>query len=104
LLIATLLALALAVLPVSGVAMARAQSSIATSSGSCHDMPGDEPMTGDMGRSCAEHCMMQVSPPLAFGAVGAPSIANAVGAAHALLIDSKAPRDADPPETPPPRA
>jgi len=103
-LIATLLALALTLLPVSGVAMA---SSMAETR-SCHDMGADAPMPDhpmkrDMGTSCAEHCMMQISAPRLPGATAAPSVANAIAAEHALLIDNRAPRAADPPETPPPR-
>jgi len=103
-LIATLLALALTLLPVSGVAMA---SSMAQAP-SCHEMGGDtpmpdHPMKSDTGAACAEHCMMQVSAPQTLGGTSAPSIANVIAAEHALLIDNRAPRAADPPDTPPPR-
>lgn len=104
-LIATLLALALTLLPVSGVAMA---SSMAQAP-SCHEMGGDtpmpdHPMKSDTGAACAEHCMMQVSAPQTLGGTSAPSIANVIAAEHALLIDNRAPRAADPPDTPPPRS
>lgn len=113
-LIATLLALALGFLPVSGGAMATAMESGSTVAGPCHgmfahqptpdhSMKPDHPMKSDMGSSCAEHCMMQVSPPLALAPMAQPSIANAIGAERAPLIDTRARRAADPPETPPPR-
>ena len=104
-LIATLLAVALAFLPASGGAMAGSVSG-PVGAGACHQMGADMPAApaqGDMGRACAEHCMMQVSPPLTPGAMSGPSIANAIGAAHVALTDSRAPRAADPPDTPPPR-
>lgn len=110
LLIATFLALALTLLPVSGVTMADAMAGGAHAGAmtSCHDSGADQPASrhdrrDDMGRACAEHCMTQVSTPFLPNAAGAPSIANAVTAEHAALIDARAPRAADPPETPPPR-
>jgi hypothetical protein len=106
-LIATLLAFALALLPISGVAMAKAVDAAAMQT--CHDMADhapmpDHPKNHDQGSACAEHCMTQVSTPRATAAAGAPSIANAIAFGHALLIDNRAPRAADPPDTPPPRA
>jgi hypothetical protein len=102
-LIAILCAVALAFLPAGGAAMAKQMASGAMLAEACHMMPGDPPVSSEADRSCAEHCMTQVSRPVSFGAVGSPSIANAIIADHASLIDARTPRAADPPETPPPR-
>ena len=97
-LLALLLAFALSALPVSGVATAGASMPVA-----CHDMPAGHDMPGGHGKACAEHCMMQAATPQTVGKLAAPAIRNAIGARRAALIDARAPRAADPPETPPPR-
>ena len=103
LLFATLLAFALVLLPAAGVASASMSAGTQTG-GLCHDMPVEHEMPADPGRSCAEHCMMQVSPLPALGACGQPSISNAIAAERALGIDLKTPRAGEPPDTPPPRS
>lgn len=109
-LLATLIALALTVLPLSGMQTAAAapvQAAHAMPMGDCHGMPVPAQAhhgKKDNGRACAEHCMMQASAPQAASPVAHPAIANAIIATHAPLIEGRAPRAADPPDTPPPRA
>ncbi|MBL8557838.1 MAG: hypothetical protein JNM47_03910 [Hyphomonadaceae bacterium] len=108
LLTATLIALALALLPVSGVAMAKTMQGGAEAA-SCHDTAGhapsaDQPDDNDEGRACAEHCMTLVNATQAIGAVHQPAIANVIAADRTLHVIVRAPRAADPPDTPPPRA
>ena len=108
-LLATLIALALTVLPLSGMQVAAAAPvAAAVMMGDCHSMPAQpeakQSHHEQSGRACAEHCMMQASTPQAADPVAHPGIANAIVATHAPLIEGHAPRAADPPDTPPPRA
>jgi hypothetical protein len=110
-LLATLIALALTALPLSGMQAAAAPAPAVhemaheMATGDCHQAP--DPLHHDgkeNGRACAAHCMTQANAPLASAPVAHPAIANAIAAEHAQLIDGRAPRAADPPDTPPPRA
>lgn len=115
-LLATLIALALTVLPFSGLplsgmqvaAAAPVQATHTMPMGDCHGMPvkAETKQTHHQtdGRACAEHCMMQASAPQASDPVAHPAITNTIVANHAPLIDAHAPRAGDPPDTPPPRA
>jgi hypothetical protein len=100
----TLVALALLVLPGAGFSMALGASTAQAVAMPCHGMGTGAPDPVERGQACAMHCMMQVSPVSLFEPVDAPSVTNAIDADRMLLADAKAPRAGDPPDTPPPRA
>ena len=103
-LFATLLALALSLLPIGGGANAMGAAPGLSGAMPCHAAAGDPAAPDDKARSCADHCMAQANTPALSAALGQPSIRNAILATPAILLDLRTPRAGDPPETPPPRA
>jgi hypothetical protein len=99
-----LVALALLALPNAAFSAPLGASEARAVEMPCHGIATDAPDPAEPGQACAKHCMTQVSPGRSIEPVNAPSVANAIDADRVLLVDAKAPRAADPPDTPPPRA
>ena len=99
-----LVALSLLALPSAAFSMPRGASQAQAVEMPCHGMAKHTPNPSEPGQACAKHCMTQVSPVRLSEPVNAPSVANAIDADRMLIVDAKAPRAADPPDTPPPRA
>jgi hypothetical protein len=104
--LAALVALALGLLPAG---TARAMSEAPPAPMSCHEMGGDpgmlahrRPASDDM-RSCADHCLSQVSADLTFVRLAGPSLLAAIDSERMVMTDPGKPRLSDPPDPPPPR-